>query len=454
MTQALSAGGRPEPYTVSALASRLAQLLDREIGVVWVRGEVGGLTIARSGHLYFNLKDAQSQLRCVMFASTASRLRFKLTEGSEILLSGRPGVYPQRGDLQIIADFAEPVGLGSLQAEFERLKRKLHAEGLFDASRKRPLPYLPRLVAVVTSPTGAAIRDVLTVLRRRNPALAVRVVPAPVQGIGAGLQLARALEFANRHSRAEVIILTRGGGSAEDLAAFNDETLARAIAASRIPVVSAVGHEVDFTIADFVADVRAPTPSAAAETVTPVRSELLLSIAGLRGRLDHAARAFLARRHQVLEDLGRRLEQRSPRRRIADGLLRLDELDQRLERATRTQVQGHRLRYQQLSRALVRPALRSHLERARAALTLVQGALVRVMERRLTAMRQALDSAGAALQAMSPLEVLKRGYSIARKNGEVVADANRLTRGDVLEIQLARGSVISVVERIQVTEER
>jgi exodeoxyribonuclease VII large subunit len=448
MTQALSSSGR-STLTVSALVARLGQILDDQLGVVWVRGEVGGLTVARSGHAYFALKDTQSQIRCVAFQSTASRLRFKLAEGTEILIRGRPGVYAARGELQVIVEYAEPVGTGALQAEFERLKRKLHAEGLFDTARKRPLPYLPSCVAVVTSPTGAAIRDVLTVLRRRNPSLLVRVVSAPVQGPSAGVELARALELADRHARADLILLTRGGGSAEDLACFNDETLARAIFACGTPVVSAVGHEIDFTIADFVADHRAPTPSAAAEMVTPVRSELLLEIAALRGRLDHAAASFARRRHQVLDSLSARLQSRSPARRISDGLLRLDDLDERLDRAVRVHLQTQRLRVQTLSRALARPGARPHLDRAQAALEAARRGLTHAAERRLQALRHTLDQAASSLHALSPLAVLERGFAIARKDGAVQTNAALLRPGDRLEVQLARGSFTAAVQQVQ-----
>jgi exodeoxyribonuclease VII large subunit len=447
MTHVPAKGARTT-FTVTALVARLTQVLDEELGTIWVRGEIGGLTAARSGHVYFALKDAQCQVRCVAFHATAARLRFKLTEGIEILARGRPNVYPARGDLQIIVEHAEPVGSGALQAEFERLKRKLQAEGLFEASRKRPLPDLPRRVAVVTSPTGAAIRDVLTVLRRRNPSLAVRIVPAPVQGAGAGLELASALELADRHAEADVIILTRGGGSAEDLACFNDETLARSIAACRTPVVSAVGHEIDFTIADFVADRRAPTPSAAAEMVTPVRSELLLEVAALRGRLDHAMSTFVSRRHQVLDGLSARLQSRSPSRRIADGMLRLDDLDERLGRAVRIYLHGKKLQLQNLGRALLRPGPRPHLDRTAAALAAARRSLDHAIERSLQSRRHTLEQISSALHALNPLAILERGFAIARKDGAVLTEAASLGPGDRVEVQLARGSFTAHVQQV------
>jgi exodeoxyribonuclease VII large subunit len=448
MTQAAAPSER-RWLTVSELATRISSTLDREFGAVWVRGEIGSLTAARSGHVYFCLKDAGSQLQCVAFRSTVGRLSFKLTERSEILLRGRAGIYPARGDLQLIVDWAEPVGVGSLQAELERLKRKLHAEGLFAQERKRPLPYLPRCVAVVTSPSGAAIRDVLAVLRRRNPALLVRIVPAPVQGAGAGAELARALALADEHAGAEVIVLTRGGGSAEDLSCFNDEALARAIARCRTPVVSAVGHEVDTTIADYVADRRAPTPSAAAEMVTPVSSELLLQAAALRGRLDHAMGSFFSRRAMVLRDLGARLQSRSPRRRISDGLLRLDELDSRLERAVRRQLELGRTRMQALSRALMRPGPRSQIERARSAIEAAGRALAQATHRRLDTARSRLEQARAALQALNPLAVLERGFAIVRRDGQVVTDTEALRPGARVRVQLARGAFSATVDGLE-----
>lgn len=375
---------------------------DDDLSGVWVRGEISNFTHHSSGHMYFNLKDDKSRLKCVMFRGNNLRLQFTPKDGQEVFAYGSVGVYDKGGEYQLYVEHMEPAGLGALYAAFEELKRALAAEGLFDPAHKRPLPKFPRVVGVVTSPTGAAIRDIIKVARRRNPAVRIVVVPAQVQGDGAPESIVSAIALANRFRALDVLIVGRGGGSMEDLWCFNDERVARAIYGSAIPVVSAVGHEVDFTIADFVADVRAATPSHAAELVVPDISEHIRRLSEYRTR---AASSVL-------------------------GTLR--QARRRLEAVTS-------------SREIKRPADR--IEQARQRLDDVEASVERLMLHRLEIARQRLVALAGRADALSPLSVLSRGYAVVRDgNGRVVRYARAVSVGDDVEVILGSGQLICGVK--------
>ncbi len=416
----LRAEPAPRVLTVTQLAALVRETLEGGVGRVWVAGEISNLRPAPSGHVYFTLKDEQSQLGAVLFRSAAQVLAFRPADGMEVLVSARVGLYPPRGALQLYVDTMEPRGLGALQLAFEQLKVRLGAEGLFAAGRKRPLPRFPRAVGIVTALGGAVIHDMRTVLRRRWPACRIVVRPVRVQGAGAGREVAAGIGDLNRLGGLDVLIVGRGGGSLEDLWAFNEEITARAIAASAIPVVSAVGHEVDFTIADFVADARAPTPTAAAALVVPDREEVAAGLA----RAEAALRRALAR--QRIDDLAARVRR---------GLLRRLAWERRevMTLATR------------LARSGPAPGLPRARERMAAAGERLRFALaVRVRHARGT-----VEQAAGRLDALSPLACLERGYAIVRRGdstGPVVRDADTLAAGDAVALVFARGRARARIE--------
>jgi exodeoxyribonuclease VII large subunit len=427
------------PSTLNALAR---ELIEGSFPLVWIEGELSNVARPASGHLYFTLKDASAQVRGAMFKPRSSLLRFKPTDGLRVLVRTRVSLYEARGEFQLIVEHMEEAGEGALRRQFEQLKAKLAAEGLFDTARKRALPRLPRRIGILTSPTGAAVRDVISVLRRRLPLVEVEILPVPVQGEAAPAQITAMLEAAGRAGRHDVLLLTRGGGSLEDLWAFNDEALARAIAASPVPVVSAVGHEVDFTIADFVADLRAPTPSAAAELLVPDGAELARELA----RHGQRARAAIERRLRGLSqrtDLAHaRLAALQPARRLALIAARLDGLRTRLAAAPRAQLQQHS---QQL--ALARARLESRHPRASLAL---RGQTLASLRQRLIAVasdtteapRRRLALVVRALNTVSPLATLSRGYAIVRlAGGRVLHQPADAPADTPLQIQLDGGSL-------------
>ena len=441
----------PAVYTVSALTREIRELLEGGLGVVAVEGEISNLKQAASGHVYFNLKDAAAQIRCVMFRTAAQGLRFQLEDGLQVLVRGRISVYDLRGEYQIQVLTVQPQGLGALQLAFEQLKAKLQAEGLFDAERKRPLPFLPRRVGVVTSLKGAALRDILTVLGRRFPGLPVLIAPATVQGDQAPGEIVAALGVLNRVAAAQqvdVIILGRGGGAAEDLWAFNDEAVARAIAASKVPVISAVGHEVDFTIADFVADVRAPTPSAAAELAVPNRADLLATVAGLRGALEQRWEQVLALAQERWSGLRARLG--SPQAQVDQLAQRVDDLHERLllarqggQERLRERVQGLRERL-----LLLRPDRVTPLSRA--AVRQLQRQLRPGLLACLSRQRARLEHQAHLLQSLSPLTVLGRGYALAADaQGRPVGSVAKVKPGDALAVRLQDGTLDTQVQAVR-----
>jgi len=435
----------PKPYSVSQLVQLASRAVEARFGDVWVEGEVSNLKKPSSGHLYFTLKDARAQLAVVMFRAAASRLRFQLEDGQKLRCRGKLCIYDAQGRFQLTAEHAEPDGAGALQVAFEQLKRKLEGEGLFDPAKKKPLPRLPRRIAVVTSLTGAALRDILRVLHDRCP-VHVTVCPTAVQGDEAPPEIVAALGRADRLG-VDLIILGRGGGSQEDLWAFNHEGVARAIFSARTPVISAVGHEIDITIADLVADRRAPTPSAAAELAVPVARELAEQLRVCRGRLERAARQRVAERHLALERLRRRLP--TPLALVGRGRMRLDDAGGRLEAGLRRRLERVRgeLRRQRERLAAQEPRVR--LARDRAALVALGGRLQAGMTRRLERGAAGLARAVARLEALSPLGVLARGYSLVLDaGGRVVREAAQLAVGDRLLLRLHRGQVVSRVEEI------
>jgi len=390
-----SGAAAERPYTVSELSREIKHRLESAFPLVWVEGEVSSLRQPVSGHLYFSLKDAESQLRVVLFKGAAAGLRFKLADGLQVLVFGKVSAYAGRSEYQVIAQLVEPRGLGALQLEFERLKKKLAAEGLFAPERKRPIPVLIKRLGVVTSPSGAAVRDILKVLKRRNPAIEVVIYPALVQGKGAAAEIARGLEELNRLGGFDALLVSRGGGSLEDLWAFNEEPVARAIAGSRIPVISAVGHEVDYTISDFVADLRAPTPSAAAEVVICTRQELLDRIQASLGRMRQSLRLRIAEARRRLQALTARVMRRDVRLRLARAWQRIEASDART---------------------------------------------ADLMRARLTRARSRLDLATAHLTQLSPLKILDRGYAIVQTGaGLILKDPADAPPGTELRIRLARG---------------
>lgn len=392
---------KPAVLSVHQLNLQIKGLIEAGTGVLWVQGEISNFKAHTSGHYYFSLKDKQSQISAVMFRGSNGRLKFKPEDGMEVLARGRISVYEPRGSYQIVCDLMEPVGAGALQKAFEQLKAKLKSEGLFESSRKRPIPHYPRHVAIVTSPTGAAIRDMMNVLGRRARGIQITVVPTVVQGAAASAQIVESLKGAWKLPDVDVIIIGRGGGSIEDMWCFNDETLARTIVASPVPVISAVGHEIDFTIADFVADLRAPTPSAAAELVAKSADELLQKIQQLH-------RVLLLCRTKLFDKWKQKLALLS--RRLIDPQKKLQELNQRNDE------------------------LLMRLELARKNIFLRK--------------RQSLEHKMAMLDSLSPLKVVDRGYALITKNNHVVKSVKEVKKGEVLNVKLSYGKMDVVVEKL------
>jgi len=402
-------------FGVAELNAAVRALLEREFQDVWVAGEISGVKLASSGHYYFTLKEQDAQLRCVCFRSTARYLKFKPLDGVAAIARGRIDVYEVRGEYQLLVESLEPQGHGALQFAFEQLKKKLAAEGLFDPARKRRLPKFPKRIGIVTSPSGAAIRDLLNILGRRFPGLHIRVYPAQVQGEGAIEEVCRALEYFSQTRWPEVVILARGGGSLEDLWTFNEEAVARAIAACAVPVVSAIGHETDVTIADFVADLRAPTPSAAAELVVLNRQDVLDQIGAAASKLRQALRYRLADAARKLHTRGMDRASSLIHRRIGRWLQRVDELDNALD-------------------------LRWLLARARRRLEIAQAGAAHSAQARLARAQARFRPVEAQLQPLSPLRVLERGYAIATDDsGRVLKDAAEAPPESAIQVRLARG---------------
>ncbi len=438
-------------WTVRALVSAVRSHIEREYSDCWVEGEISNLRIPDSGHLYFTLKEESAQIRVVMFRSSAKLLRFRPENGLHVTVRGRITVYEDRGELQISAEFMEPQGAGALQLAFEQLKARLQAEGLFEASRKKPIPPLPQRIGIITSPQGAALRDILNILARRHHSANVLIYPAQVQGDSAPGEVMAGLRYfhqalrhqdSRRGGAVEVIIIARGGGSAEDLAGFNHEGLARAVADSKIPVISAIGHETDFTIVDFVADLRAPTPSAAAELVIRSRQEIEAQAEDLYRRLEHGLRYRLLMARQALIERA----QHGAFARMMDGIHRrqqkLDEQRFRLEKAERQLLERCHRRCENVAAAVRHYDARRRLANVRQQLEAQVANLASAAHRRLLERRGALDRQTASLEALSPVAILNRGYALVfDATGRLLKDAARLKAGDEVSARLARGLV-------------
>ncbi|MCM0611763.1 exodeoxyribonuclease VII large subunit [Marinobacter sediminum] len=438
---------RPRALSVSELNHQARHLLESSFMQVWVEGELSGFSRPSSGHWYFSLKDRKCQIRCAMFKGFNQRLRTIPKEGDQIRIRGKVTLYENRGDFQIIVEHIEPAGLGQLQQAFEELKRKLQTEGLFDTSRKKPIPAVPAHIGVVTSPTGAAIHDILTVLARRCPAIPVTVYPTAVQGKAATADIVQAIERAQAHGAADVLIVGRGGGSLEDLWCFNEEAVARAIANCRIPTVSAVGHEVDVTIADFVADLRAPTPSAAAEKISPDQQNWLRQIAERELRLTNAARRALTRFGTQLEHFSARL--RDPRRELQEKAQRMDELDLRLGKAMRQRLDRVTVRSEHLIQRLAMQSPARQLTSNRESLARIEERLGAAIRQRLKQRRDHYEYIAQTLHLVSPLATLGRGYAIVRDGeGAIVRDALTLATGDRISARVAEGEIMAEVTSI------
>ncbi len=433
-------------YSVTELSRAVKGLLEGKFPDVWVAGEVSNFRAVASGHLYFTLKDAGAQLRAVCFRNQARYLKFKPQDGISVIARGRLSVYEARGEYQLYVELLEPAGLGALQLAFEQLKAKLAAEGLFDPARRKPLPLLPHTIGVVTSPTGAVIRDILRVLRRRFPNLNVLLYPVKVQGEGAAAEIVRGIEHFNRHALADVLIVGRGGGSLEDLWAFNEESVARAIAASRLPVVSAVGHETDFTIADFVADLRAPTPSAAAELVVRRKQDLAGELRERARRMSQVMRLKLSEAREVLTALRMHRVFQTLAARIGERAQRVDDAMVEMLRLLRQKLSDARHAYLETSAGVERYDFRRLLGLKAAALAEREAKLQSEFARLLSARQARLGQVAAVLAERSPLTILGRGYSITRDaQGRIVRDAAQVALGEDVSIRLARGGLGATV---------
>lgn len=436
----------PNIYTVSRLNAEVRLLLENEMGIVWLLGEISNFSAPVSGHWYLTLKDSRAQVKCAMFKGSNRLVRFKPQNGQQVLVKARLSLYEPRGDYQIIIESMQPEGDGRLQQEFDQLKMQLAAEGLFAQTLKKPLPEHPRCVGIITSKTGAALHDILQVLKRRDPSLPIIIYPTLVQGEDAAIQIAQAIGRANARGECDVLIVGRGGGSLEDLWCFNHEIVARTIAASQIPIISAVGHEIDVTIADFVADVRAPTPSAAAELVSRDNSHKKQAFQGYEHKLASAMRHYFAEQKVSLKQLQYRLDKQHPMYRLQRQQQQLDELDMRLERAVQKQLNGTR---QHLARQQHRLQLLSPektLREQRYTLALRERNLIDAMQRQLVMSQHRFTRLIDKLDTVSPLATLSRGYSITQTaQGKIVRQATDVKTGDQLITRLADGDVHSTV---------
>lgn len=436
-------------WRIAELVTEVRTHVERSFAELRVEGEISNLRAAPSGHLYFTLKDGEAQLPAVLFRRAASLLRFRPADGMQVLLRGRLSVYEQRGQMQLVGETMEPLGAGSLQVAFEQLKAKLKARGLFDAERKQLLPLYPRTVGIVTSPTGAVIRDFLNIIARRHAALSVLLYPATVQGEGSAEELAAGVEYLNRTREVDIIVVARGGGSLEDMAAFNTELLAEAIAASALPVVSAVGHETDFTIADFVADLRAPTPSAAAELITAAQHRVEEDLTALDQRLERALRYRLMQARHGFD----RLHVEAMTRQVGDAIYRrqqrTEDLAMRAEQSVYRRLQAWREQLLRTEHALARQDLPHRVQAMRQRFEAQQNLLERSTLHLLQLRASEFKNLKGRLRALSPMAVLERGYSLVFDgNGKLVKSITQLETNEEITTQLADGNLTSQVLRI------
>jgi exodeoxyribonuclease VII large subunit len=439
----------PDIYTVSRLNSEVRLTLELQFQQLWLVGEVSNFVAAASGHWYFSLKDQAAQVKVAMFKQANRYATVRPQNGQQVLIRARISVYEPRGEYQLLAEFIEPAGAGLLKQQFEQLKAKLAAEGLFAPERKRPLPANPRRVGVITSPTGAAVRDIITVLARRAPGIELIIYPCQVQGETAAAQLRNMLSTAIRRNEVDVLIIGRGGGSIEDLWCFNDEALARAVADCPIPIVSAVGHEIDFALTDFVADVRAATPSAAAELVSPDQSQYLVALTQLQQRLSRAVRRQLAQQQPRLMQLQQRLQQLHPQRRLEQQQQRLDELQLRLQRRMQQHLQTARRQHSYLQQSLQHLSPAKAIKQQQLQLQQLAKRLQQAQLQQLKYSSQQLARLSAQLHTVSPLATLARGYSISfDSQQQALTSSAQLKVGDAINTRLAQGSFSAVVTQI------
>lgn len=436
--------------TVSQLNRATSRLLDEHFLSVLVEGEISNLAQPSSGHLYFSLKDAGAQVRCAMFKTQQRRLGFKPENGKQVIVKAQVSLYEPRGDFQLIVEHIEEAGDGALRRAFEALKLKLLEEGLFDAENKQSLPALPKTIGVITSPSGAAIRDILTVLRRRFSAVSVIIYPVAVQGDNAKYEIAKAIALANEQRQCDVIILGRGGGSLEDLWAFNEEMVARAIFASTIPIISAVGHETDVTIADFVADLRAATPSAAAEHATPDQQEWLSRFVQLEARLQQQLHRKLNQKLQSLAWLTKRLQQQHPGQKLAKNAQRMDELELRLNQAMQTKIRHNKSHIEAKIAKLWQYSPAVTINNYKQKQDYLSKRLVTVTRHKLEGFHQQLLNVSQTLHAVSPLATLNRGYALVihQPSGQIIRSTQQLKPGDMVETRLAEGRFSSQIKKI------
>ena len=433
-------------YTVTQLTTSIRATLEHAFPDVWVEGEVSNLRIPSSGHVYFSLNDQESQIRAVLFRRVAAALPFQVENGLTVLAKGRVSVYEPRGDYQLLLEYLEPKGIGALQVAFEQRKKQFEREGLFDPARKRPLPFFPRRAGVITSGTGAALHDIVTVVHRRCPVIRLRVFPVAVQGPGAAQQIADAVRLANQQTDLDVLIVGRGGGSWEDLWSFNEEVVVRAIAGSRIPVISAVGHEIDFTLSDFAADYRAPTPSAAAEYISPVLVDLIEGIGDKSARLAHVMRGTLQGHRNRIKLALHRLP--VPSQILERQVQRVDELGFRLGSGIRATLAAVRPRLVALAAGLERIGPGQSWQRGSLMLPQLLRRLFRAMPWVITEKKHQLRTVASTLETLSPLAILSRGYSILETSpgGKIVKDAQSVQVGDRIRARLAEGKLSCLVE--------
>jgi exodeoxyribonuclease VII large subunit len=443
---ALAWGPVRKTFTVAELNARIRGLLGDEFDDVWVAGEISGSKTATSGHCYFTLKDHEAQLRCVCFRQSLRYLKCKPQDGMAVLARGHIDVYESRGEYQLLVEAIEPQGHGALQFAFEQLKKKLAAEGLFDPARKRPLPKLPQRIGIVTSPAGAVVRDITEILSRRFPGLHLRIYPAQVQGEGSVEAVCRAIEYFSNSGWPQVVIVARGGGSLEDLWTFNEEPVARAIAASSVPIISAVGHETDFTIADFVADLRAATPSAAAELVICPREQIIEQLSAIDHKLLQATRYRLAMATRALHEQGVERASAIVHRKIGRWQQRVDELDYRMRGRAQSAASIRRKRLDELTARLRRLDLRLRIARARQRLETANASAAQVMHLRLTRAHGKLNPLIAHLTQLSPLKILERGYAIVTNEaGAIVKQPADAPADSKVGIRLAQGAIAARV---------
>jgi len=442
--------GGADIYSVSQLNRKARNLLESGLSNLWVAGEISNLAQPGSGHIYFSLKDAGAQVSCAMFRGANTRLRFKPKNGDQVLVQGRVSIYEPRGSYQLIVAKMEDAGEGLLRRKFEELKARLNEEGLFDETHKKPLPELPTRIGVVTSPTGAAIRDILHILARRYPAASVLIYPSRVQGEGAREEIAHAIEVASQRNECDVLIVGRGGGSLEDLWCFNEEVVARAIHACPLPVVSAVGHEVDFTIADLVADVRAPTPSGAAEIITPDSDELLRNLHNLDRRITLSLRRHWSSYKQHHSQLLARLRRSHPGAVLRQLQQRADELTRQLGATLRAELLNRQFQLQALRQQLSNATPAERISRNSGSLETLQVRLVNAARRRVQTARTQFSIATGELNAVSPLATLERGYAIVQTadTARVLRDTAGVKAGDRIQARLAKGLIEAVVDTV------